>query len=562
MNINIAWTFKEAFTWTKSVRPEFKKAIEKAKKDKVNYFIIYDIDRFSREWYDIYIQLKKELNLYWIQLKDSKNVIWESIMVAKNDKFDMSKYDWNFENPSEYAEVFLSTQALSESRKIKQRTIPRAIELEQMWFNVRSSNFWYKNKTAPTSDWKKAKIQVQHPIEWIRVIEIFELRARWALTDIEIVEILNKKWCKKRSGFDLDVKYLQRIISNPIYAGVISNEWTWNKPIKTAYKWLVSVDKWNQANRWKAKILELDNHEVLIEYNNWEVNTINKQVKEKRRKYNPLYPYAKVLKCPICSWVLTANTSKSKNGDLHYYYQCRWKNWTKHDTYTVKRMESHDKIINIFKSINIDKETLSIFHELTKEVYKEEEKEKSKGILTFEKKLEEFNKKEQDILNNIDKLINYPTILEEKNKELESIKIEKAKVRDDIKLSKKDTDFKKFWHYATELITHLDKLAVQKENPELIHLAFQVVFWWKIEYEKISNHTPFFDAFSPNLCHQKNPQSEDSFVNSNWYGDKFLKHTEFIIKNQKVKLKLFILELFKIYKKYKYIIKNINFKKL
>lgn len=44
----------------------------------------------------------------------------------------MTKYDWNFENPSEYAEVFLSTQALSESRKIKQRTIPRAIELEQL----------------------------------------------------------------------------------------------------------------------------------------------------------------------------------------------------------------------------------------------------------------------------------------------------------------------------------------------------------------------------------------------------------------------------------------------
>lgn len=507
-DIVINWIFKEAFTWTQSKRPEFEKAIRQAKKDKVNYFIIYDIDRFSREWYDIYIKLKNELRINGIQLKDSKSVIWETIMVAKNEQFDMSKYDWNFENPSEYAEVFLSTQALSEARKIKQRTIPREIELEQMGYSVRQPNYWYINKSAPTPDWKKAKIQIMHPIEWEWVIEMFEKRAKWIFSDKEIVEELNKKWCKRRSGLPLNVKYLQEIIVKTVYAGVISTEWTWNKPIKTAYDWLVNIDTWNKANRWKVKIIDLID-EVLIEYNNWKTTIINKEVKEKRRKYNSYYPYSKVLKCPICQWVLTANTSKSRSGKLHYYYQCRGKDWAKHSTYTVKREDSHNKILNLFKLTYIDKETLSIFNELCKEVFQEQEQINSKNLLTLEKNIEELNRREKEIFDSIEKFVNYPAILEAKNKEIEDIKIEKYKIKEELENSEINVKLQDFRKYATKLITHLDQLAKQKENQQLINLAFEIVFWWKTEYEKLSYHTPFFDAFCPNLRQQKNPQEED-----------------------------------------------------
>ena len=58
------------------------------------------------------------------------------------------------------------------------------------------------------------------------------------------------------------------------------------------------------------------------------------------------------------------------------------------------------------------------------------------------------------------------------------------------------------------LIQHIDKLALQKENPELINLAFNIVFGWKIEYEKIKSPTLTsvgLLSFKP----KKNPQNGD-----------------------------------------------------
>lgn len=117
-----------------------------------------------------------------------------------------------------------------------------------------------------------------------------------------------------------------------------------------------------------------------------------------------------------------------------------------------------------------------MFNELTQEVYKEKEEKKYQNTKNFEKKLIDLEKREKEILANIDKLVNFPTILEEKNKELENIKIKKSELRENIKNSKIDTNLTNFKKYATKLITHLDNLALQKEKPELIHLAFDIVF--------------------------------------------------------------------------------------
>jgi hypothetical protein len=49
-----------------------------------------------------------------MELKDAKNIIQPSNMVYTNELVDLSKYSWNIENPSEYAEVFKATQAKDE----------------------------------------------------------------------------------------------------------------------------------------------------------------------------------------------------------------------------------------------------------------------------------------------------------------------------------------------------------------------------------------------------------------------------------------------------------------
>ena len=55
--------------------------------------------------------MKNELAKHNIFLKDSKNLIGDSRLVIHNDDYDMSKYAWASENPTEMTEMVYSAQA-------------------------------------------------------------------------------------------------------------------------------------------------------------------------------------------------------------------------------------------------------------------------------------------------------------------------------------------------------------------------------------------------------------------------------------------------------------------
>jgi len=514
-NIQVVWVFKEAFSWKTKNRPVFNEAINNAKENNVEYFIVFDIDRFSREWYWAYADLKDELYNNKIELRDSKNIIQGNNLAIKNDIVDMEQYRWNRENSSEYAEVMIATQAQIEWKKIIQRTIPREIELEQLWYQVRAANYWYINKKEKTPHWR-VSIQVKHPIEWEFLIEMFEARAKWYLSDKEIVENLVLKGCKKRSWAVMDVKYLQEVIKKPVYAWVISTKWTWNRPIRTAYKWLIDIKTWNKANKWKVKIIEIDDKEVKIEFKNWKEKQVNKPITQRRKNYNPNYFYSKVLKCPHCNWYLTGWASKSRDWTLHHYYNCRWKWWVKHPTYSIRQDEAHKTINNILKDLDIKADALMMYEELSKKIFQEKKIELKKYTKTYKEQLKELNKKEIEILDNIDKVIDYPQILEKKNKELEDIKTSKYKL--ELKRNEKDntSSLDRFLYYSKQVITHIDKLAIQKEEPELINLAFDIIYDWKVEYKNIESHTQDFSSFFSQQSHQKNPSEDEFSLNLKW----------------------------------------------
>jgi len=264
-NMQILWVYKEAFTWKNSIRPLFDEAINNWIINQINYFIIFDIDRFSREWYWVYTQIKNRLADNNIELRDSKNVIQKSNMIYSDDVVDMNQYKWNKNNSSKYAEVFLSTHAEEEGLKILQRTIPREIQLEKQGYKVRQSNFWYKNKKIEAWVWKKT-IQIPDEIESKWIIDIFETKANWILTDKEIVDILNIKWYRSRNWKKLNIKTLNKYIEMPIYAWIVVWKWTWYKPVIAPYSWLVSIKLWNEANNWKF-FIHKNWKDIIIENN-------------------------------------------------------------------------------------------------------------------------------------------------------------------------------------------------------------------------------------------------------------------------------------------------------
>lgn len=519
-NIKVLAVYQEAFTWKSSNRPKFDEAKNYAKVNHIDYFVIFDIDRFSREWFWAYSKLKQELTDNWIQLLDSKSIIGETTIIHKNELIDMNQYKWNSENNSEITEAFFATQAYSEWKKILQRTIPREIQLEQMGYKVREANFWYINKKINSHllNGKKATIQIEHPIEWPWIKEIFLKRSEWCYTDEEIVDVLNAKWFLTRRNKKLTTKKLQVIIQYPIYAWIVLWKWTGNKAVLAPYKWLVSIETWNKANKWKISIIQTESDEIHINYGNDSNLRINMPIKKVRKSYNPDFCFSRVFKCPICWGYLTWSSSRGQNWKQHHYYFCKWKGKESntHTAYSIRRDEVHEAVYNSFKNIKISDSFYKVFEEVSIKVYEKRKNEVEKEFEQFKSRKKELEIKEQEIINSIDKLINYPQLLDIKNKELENIKNEQKNLSLHSERNKKDLSLWKYLYYSKQLLKHIEELLKQKERPELIQLVFDIYYGWSIVYEDIISQTPDIPEFSSILKQKKSSNDENFSKNHIW----------------------------------------------
>ena len=506
--IKVEKVFQETCTWKTSNRIILQDAIEYAIGNWIRYFIVADIDRLTREWYAVYTKIKKSLSEHWIQLLDTKNIVSEDKQVYQNDKVDMAKYSWNHYNPWINNEVAMSTAAESEWKKILQRTIPREIALEQSWCHVRASNFWFMNKKI-SLDIGRATIQIPHPIESSFVIELFEKIANWAYTNQEIVDALNSKWAKKRrKNQPFDIKYMQELVKNPIYAWVIYSKWTWYQAIKASYEWLVSVELWNQANKWKRSILISKDWWIKLILNSKEWIS-DQTYKRKRSNYNSIFQYAKVLKCPHCWWVLTWNTSTSWNWTKHNYYQCTWKGWIKHKTYTLKRDLVNNEIEEILKSVSINNEIIDLFKEITVKVYHEREQELTFERENIKRRIQLLNKDYTSTNEFIDNVLKYPDLLERQYRKMKNLEEGISGLKESLLNLNDKIDLESFLEHSEKFITQLWKLALQKEKPDTIKLIFDTLFWERIVFEEINYHTSSNPIFFSAQSQQKNSSNEE-----------------------------------------------------
>jgi DNA invertase Pin-like site-specific DNA recombinase len=513
--ISVIWVFKEEFTWKSSNRPIFNEAINNAIENKVDFFIVFDIDRFSREWYSAYSTTKNKLNNNWIKLKDSKNIIWDEKIVIQNDTIDMSQYKWNMENPTEMSEMVYSAQAKIEWNKIIQRTIPKEIILEQQGYQVREANFWYTNQKIKTDEWKKS-IQVKHHIEWEWIIEMFNLKAKWKLNDEEIVKEISLMWYKSRRWKTLIIKQMQIYIKKPIYAWIIKSKWTWYKPIKAKYEWLVSIEVWNKANIWKFKIVELENWEIqILDKKNDKIET---PIIQRRNRFNPNMPFrnlvkSSLLKDQLISWSYSSNSKWQK---FWYYHPIRkrWKTWE-----NIKKDEFENNIYKLFDDIEVNEILKTIFIDRFDHIFTENKTELINKRKVFEDRLSEINNqiaKQEANLDSID--TNLTRVLKSIEKKLEKLDWEKESLEKKIN-SFNEAKFdnpEKFKKFCFNMLEHLPKLLKQSQNFEQLDLVFKFVFTETPSYDEIVNRTAsMYPIFALNSKKELS-KIESSSLNLKW----------------------------------------------
>lgn len=532
-NYNVLAVFLEKFTGTKDKRPKIEEAksfIENSEL-KIDYVIVLKIDRVSRWWVESYNKFKKQFLDLWVIVKDVHWMIWEEEVIFKVDWVDTSCYDWAKNNNKKMSENLMAIVSEWERNTILQRMTGQAIKYNSKWYKVRNSEFWFMIKKVQTSnDWKRS-IQVEDPNEWRFIKRIFELKARWDLSDREITQEINIMWYKSREKnkwnsdktviiwkiwwIKLTSEQLKKYIENPIYAWIVKEQWIWNKAIKAQYDGLVSIELWNKANRWKYKIeINWENIDVINlkeDNKNWD-----EAILKKRKNYNPEYMLQKVLICPECWGNFTAEKCKSKNWTYHHYYSCRWKWWVKHKNFSLRRDKTNNEVIEFFKGIKFNKDIIDLFNDISIKVYNEkniEELEKQKNI---EKEINNLKIEKNNINSNIMKLIDFPELLKSQNLRIKEIEVEISKLEKNKILKNNIIWLERFKKYSKKILEHPEKLLLQKENPEIIQLCFDIFFWWKIEYKNLKSRTPIIQDFLALKSKKKSSKSWNSFKNSLW----------------------------------------------
>ncbi len=492
-NLTVLKVFKEQFSGRKEDRPVIEDIFSyfKTHPHQINILMVRAIDRFTRNGTFGYESLKKRLADYGVQLIDSNGVIQPS----KNTLEHLGvEYSWSKIHPSESAELLSAQEGKNEVNKSLTRMIGQEINLVREGYKVRQADDGYINKREFV-DGKKKMIQIPDPKRAQFFISMFEMRASGAYTDQQIADHINamgyrsrihKKWSKAKDkilgssgGVQLTVKQLQKIIQRPIYCGINTEKWL-EKPIRTNYKGLVSINTFNKANKDKIFIQEQVNGEVSIlkDYNPHQL---------KRMKDNPVFPFKEVILCPHCKKPFLGSSPKGKSGQPFPTYHC----CRNHKYYGISKKDFEEKLsLYVQKLKRKDGRFMKALEATLMNKYREKEKELGEfsvkvGTTVNELEVEKQQKIEAFIITTNE------IIREELDRKITELhqQIEKAREqRNGIEVT--ENDVHSFVGFVKNLMEHPEKYLIKQKNLTLLKALYGLVFKELPTLNEIVNGTP------------------------------------------------------------------------
>ncbi|OGL23237.1 hypothetical protein A2791_00040 [Candidatus Saccharibacteria bacterium RIFCSPHIGHO2_01_FULL_46_30] len=228
------------------VKQPMQEAIDYCKdpKNQIKYFIIKSIDRFTRGGSRIYEDLKEQLDACGVSLVDVYGVI-SAEKVNTLDHLGFT-YKWSEYSPSKKTEILKAERAKDELRDIMSRMIGAEIRYTQVGYWMRQPPFGFMSEKVETRHGKRTILK-PHPGEALLIRKMYELKALGTMSDRQIVDKMNELGFRTRKtyvrdnsdrskiigtkgGNPLEMTKINRYLENPIYAGVVKEKWTNDKP--------------------------------------------------------------------------------------------------------------------------------------------------------------------------------------------------------------------------------------------------------------------------------------------------------------------------------------------
>lgn len=493
-------TIKKIFTFLESASKEqqpMQEAIDYCKdpKNKIELFIIKSIDRFTRGGSLSYDLLKTQLENANVGLVDIYGII-SSEQVNTLDHLGF-EYKWSVYSPSKKSEILEAERSKDELRDIMSRMIGAEIRYTQMGFWMRQPPYGYVSQKIETRNGKRCILRPQ-PEEEKFVKKIFDLRARGTMFDPQIVDEINKLGFKgrvhyirsksdntkiigKRGGSPLTIKAMQRMVSNPIYAGVNNEKWTGGKPVQCAFDGLVSIEQFNRANKGKKLITRDEENNIVI----WDKPPEGRYAIVKGVR-NSDFPYRKFVMCPECNKPLLGSASRGKMGKYYPAYHCDKRG----HYFRIPKQELESTVAEFIGSIRISQAQIDAVMEVIEAEWSKRQLSLEKELETLEAHIQGLRLEAEATASKIRLVESETTIkyieedimrIEQQIKELTAIKAKKA--------SSKPVDWQKLKIRVRYLVEHFDELLIKQVDPVKKAQFFGALFNKLPTYEDLKGGT-------------------------------------------------------------------------
>ena len=493
MNARIVKVFEFAESGSKLIQP-MQQAITYCQdpKNDVQLFLIKSIDRFTRGGAEVYAHLKKQLDVANVRLIDNYGVISHNL-INTLEHLDI-EYKWSKYSPSQKSEYLEAERAKDELRDILTRMIGAEVRYTRLGYWMRQSPLGFDSQKIETKHGKRS-ILVPHPKESVFIKRLFELRALGVMSDKEIIDDLNlrgfqtrihyvrskhdrTKVVGKRGGNKLDKDAMDLLLRNPIYAGIIKEKWTDNKPVRASFEGLVSIETFNAANRGKVVIIDKGS-ELDMKIEAAPPHQVNKGIK------NPEFPYRKYIGCSKCGSAMYGSSNRGYNGTLYPSYSC-----SKGHYFRVPKAELESTVLDFIKRISLSEQQIEIISNAVMTEWERRLRSVEDDIAVFDKQIQELELDAEMTVRKL-KMVESETAIKYMEQDLLSIekRIRELKAEKEAKMTEEPADMGKIMKRVKYFLENLDQLLVKQIDPIKKAQFFSVFFDRIPTYEELKTGT-------------------------------------------------------------------------
>tara|TARA_B100000508_G_C11451832_1_gene274521 strand:- start:9 stop:1544 length:1536 start_codon:yes stop_codon:yes gene_type:complete len=329
-------------------RPEFLNAISYTTKNKVDYFIVYKVDRFARNQED-HMAVRAKLKQHDVELRSVTEPI---------DSSPMGKM----------MEGILSTFAEFDNNIRSERSLGGMQSRVKQGLWVWQAPIGYERLS------KGAVMTLNGDARFVRLA--FEEYAKGSRTYKTLANFLFEKGLRSKTGKKIPFQTIQKMIHNPLYAGIVKQD-NWNIEVKGQHEPIIS-----EALFYKCQ------------------QTGRKHKGTKKREANPDFPLRKLVVCDWCQKPLTGSNSTSRNGSKHPYYHHHKQDCPNSES--LKKVDFENDFVSYLEELNPTFEFAAAFKEACMEIYTEDHKRAADQNYEVHAQLKILQEKKQSIFNNFE----------------------------------------------------------------------------------------------------------------------------------------------------------------